>query len=968
MPSVPPACELHLFPCAEVAWTQVIRPWLATRPEKLARRFVVVPTRGQSHGLKQRCLVEGVPLLGVEFITPALARRKWLALARPPRPALDRRLELVGLRAIIHRRRQTVGAGSLPSEDAGLLRSLQSDAERALRCFDELVGAGFGPQDFEQPLLRDVFEELSAWVRATGYDRAEEQTQQAALAPAPPEAPRAGDALLIYGLSAEDWGAFFPVAAFARRCGAVTVVLPEPALRGRGLDEGWVTLWEDFLGVEATLHADEEGRDSCALIGQVLTGEAPPPAALDCEVIVGRTQGDEMNLVARKIESLLATGAEDIAVVFPGADAGHRRLAALLAARGIPFCDLLETPGTPPIEVRVQRALIDFYRVGGRLEEFLDLWALLRALGWVEVPSGAARTVCEQLFDETQSHLLAAGRERLAASEHPDWRAVHKLAERLLPPWPAELTLADALGRFHAIAEAFLLPVPAGWDELASFAARETGPLPLALAAEALAAFLPNASPAAVAGKGVFARVTLTTRRRAGGEPWSHVIFTGATVGTWPAAPELGPWLTEEHRVRLNARARFSLGLLTRDDRAQLERDAYAAITRDTREEIIFSAALFDEQEPELKRGPNAWVERLLFWQNAVRPDWSLERAWEAMAQVAPRAPEESMPTGEREQWRSVWISRRDPVRPFDEYFYCADPAVARPAYLAAGLIERGFQDPAVLWYESVLGVRAVDWRPFVRASRRALGKIVHRVLAEALRGEEAGTAFHPMLAPAECRARLEQALAAWRRGRPVNCYWESFHAELAHVARVLLEKLLALPGGRFAAVEWTLPRGVALPAGRDRIGVRGRIDVALADQPRWEGSVVNIVDFKTGTIPPLSGERMAKKGDGLQLGVYLAAARELGATAGRVWLLKPEPGGESSLTMEEVTAVLAPLARLGDHLASGRYGQLTADRTEYSRGFEPPLACTPIKHAVLAEKFRRTFGAAQAAGEDDDE
>lgn len=968
MPSAPPTCELRLFRCADTAWAQVVRPWLAAVPGRLARRYVVVPTRGQSHALKQRCLTEGVPLFGVEFLSPGLARQKWLALAQPATPALGRELLLLGLRIILTRRLARLEGATPPPPELGLLSSLQSDAKRALDHFDELLQAGFDGGQFSLPLLRDLFGELSAWVRATGYEFARVQGERAALAPVPPAAPRAGDALLIYGLSAEAWGEFFHVAALARRCGDLTVVLPEPVLRGRGLDEQWVKLWEDFLGVEAASLAEEEAAPSCAAVGQILTGEAPPAGPLPCEILVGRTHADEMALVAEKIESLLAGGAGNIAVVFPGPEAGHRRLAALLAARGVACADLLETPGAPPIETRVQRALLAFYERGGRLEEFLALWTLLRTLDWVEAPLGAARAVCEQLFDECQAHLLAACAPRLAAGAHPDWRAVHKLTVRLLPAWPVELTLTDALARFDRLCAGFLLARPAGWDALAVFAERETRLLPLPLVTGTLAAFLPAASPAMEAGKGVFARVTFTTRRRAGGTAWSHAIFTAANAGAWPVRRESGPWLPDEQRVALNEASRFTLGLFTSDDLAELERDAYAAITRDTREGVVFSAARFDEEEPELKLAPNVWVERLLFWQHGTDPGWSLERTWEAMSTGAIRAFTPSVVVPEElERWRGVWAARRDPGRPFDACFYCADPPL-RPERIAAGLIERGLRDPVELWYGALLGVRAVDWRPFTRAPRKALGLFAHRLLAGALRGEAADGDFHHLPPPEECRTRLDTALAAWRGNRPGDRYWDSFHAELAHVTRALLDRVLALEGGRFAVTEWTLPRTVMLPAGGGRVAMRGRMDLALTDLPRWDGCVVNIVDFKTGATRPLSVGRMAAQGEGLQLGVYLAAARELGAVDGRVWMLKPEAGGESFVAMEDLTPALALLARLWEHLSTGRYGQLTVDRTDYTHGFELPLACAPIRHAVLAGKYAATFGAPLASEEAKDE
>jgi hypothetical protein len=120
----------------------------------------------------------------------------------------------------------------------------------------------------------------------------------------------------------------------------------------------------------------------------------------------------------------------------------------------------------------------------------------------------------------------------------------------------------------------------------------------------------------------------------------------------------------------------------------------------------------------------------------------------------------------------------------------------------------------------------------------------------------------------------------------------------------------------------------------------------------------VDIVDFKTGADAKLSAERMSR-GASLQLGVYLTAARSLGAAGGRVWMLKPEAGMAGAVAMAELPRALAPLTQLGRHLATGCYGALTPDRTDFSHGFEWPLACTPVRHAVLAKKFAVTFAAA---------
>jgi hypothetical protein len=289
---------------------------------------------------------------------------------------------------------------------------------------------------------------------------------------------------------------------------------------------------------------------------------------------------------------------------------------------------------------------------------------------------------------------------------------------------------------------------------------------------------------------------------------------------------------------------------------------------------------------------------------------------------------------------------------------------VTRPARLAARLIERGARDPAELWIEAVLGAKRTGWQPLARARRKSLGQHVHRLLAKVLCGAPAGGGFFTRPTLEESHARLAAALGDLRASWPRDRYWDSFHAELGELAAVLLAQVGTLAAGKFAAVELPLPAGAFVPLGpNDRVAVHGRMDLVLLDRPEWRGAQVDIVDFKTGADAKLSAAAMAR-GAALQLGVYLAAAESLGAAGGRVWMLKPGAPA-AAVRMDELPAALTPLAQLGRHLATGRYGALTPDRTDYSHGFEWPLACAPVRHAVLEKKFAATFGGAAPAEED---
>lgn len=951
-----PRIALHLTRHADPAWREVVRPWLEAGRKGLARSLVVVPTRGQAHLLKQRCLEEGLPLLGVEFLTPGLARKKWLALVDHPVAGIGREFLLLGLRQLIHRKL----APLTPDEPAwGWWRSLQSDPERALDDFDELLKGGFRADDFPLGGLREIFGELTAWVERLGSELVPVQSEAAALRPLADGAPRIDARLLVVGLTAEAWGEFFNVAALVRRVQAVTVVLPEPMFRGRGaLDEKWIELWQALLGVEAELVDESSPVASCAAVGELWTHEGG--GAGQARVLVGQTRADEMQHVAAEIVRLLAAGAENIGVIFPRADAAHLRLARLLADRGVPFADLMETAGPPPADVQVQHALLEFYERGARLDELLQLWPWLRAMGATTQPLGAARDVCERLFDEGQSHALAGHLPRLLAGDRPAWREVARIAQVLLPPWPEACTWNEALDRFEAVCTGLDLEPVAGWPALRAFAARTDEVFPAEVALAALKSFLPAQSAVPDApGRGRFARVTLATRRRAEGMAWSHLLLVESNAGIWPERREPSCWLTDDHRERLNQRGRFSLGLFTAEDRAGLERQAYAALVRDTRTEVVFTAALFDEEEPELKLAPNAWLERVL-WAQGRAAAGGLEQAFTHLAAAVPPSVAPSPLS-----WTAVWQSRRDPAHPFDEYFLAGDPARLRPDRLAARRIERGVQDPAELWFGAVLEIERVPWEPLVRQRARTMGQLTHRLLAGALRPRETTWQdFGPWPAQPDAEAALATALTRLRQRWPDDRYWDSCHGELAGLCRALLQRVYEVEAGPLAATESGLPARATLDLDGVSCAVSGRMDLVRLDRPAWAGATVDIFDFKTGGDAALSAARMARDGDSLQLALYLAAARSLGATAGRVWMIKPQAGGASALDMAELPAALPRLQRLRGFLETGIYGALTPERSPYgATGFVWPLACVPVPAAILRGKFAVTFGD-EAGGE----
>jgi hypothetical protein len=943
-----PGVELFLSRFADGEWHGVVRPWLERGRNRLERALLVAPTRGQTQALKQRCVAESVALLGVEFLTPGLARKK-REVGAPP----GRSLELLLLRSRIEDR----VAPLAPDDPARLLwKSLASDLEAALDDFEDLIRAGFRAADFPRPELRELFGEMESWLYGHGYALAPLEDEAAGVAAPPPGLPPIADRLLILAGGPEGWGDFFGLAALARRCPRVCVVVAEPEFKGAAASgESWVEVWQALLGVEAAVIDAPDPDGSCADVAAPWNG-ADAGAGL-ARVIVARSMTQEMERVASALERLLERGADNIAVVFPRADAAHERLARLLGDRSVPFADMIGAGGAPPLDTLIQRAMVDFYERGCRLEELLALWPLLRSLNLTSLSPGAARAAGEKLFEQVQSHGIEPHLALLDESRNDGARELGRVAKLLLPSWPARLTLAEALDRFESARDRLMLGEPPGWPFLREFARRSGEGLPAAAALDALRAFLPEKGPAAaLPGRRGFAHVTLTTVRRAAGVAWSHVILVEANAGIWPERREPSCWLGDDERLALNRTGRFSLGLPTGDERAALERRLYSNLLRDTLRGVIFSASVFDGEDPEVALEPNAWLERVIWRRGFVAGEPGAE-AFGRLAGPAPaRQPAAEDADAELGRWGEVWNRRRDPGAPFDEFFFSDPGGRRRPSQLSASLIQKGIEDPVRLWFDAVLRVARVEWRPFGRARRKSLGDAVHRVLAAALHGPPHEGNFFHLPSRAESALRLEAELAALRARWPANLYWDSFHLDVGAAARDLLEGVFDLPGAPYAAVEIALPEGTTIPVGGgERVAVRGRMDFALFDRPGWDGAHVEIADFKTGGDARLSARTMASRGASLQLGVYLEAARSLGAT-GSVWMLKPGKP-PSRIAMGELEEAVVKLEVLGLHLARGIYGALTPDRDEYTAIFEWPLACAPIAAVVLHRKFAETFG-----------
>jgi len=955
VPALPTSPRLRLFLTGDELWSEGIQPWIERGRGKLERSYIVVATRGQALGLKQRCVEMGLPLLGVEVVTPGLARRRWMSAQRESaRPAMGRELLNFGLRSLIEQRWQASREGG---GDRGFWLSLRSDPEGVLQDWDDLLRAGHPTDRWPSPLLRQLMTDLEAWVESQGFTLSARQDRQLALRLT--DECVLADRVLVAGLGAEMAAEFWGVVGLLARSRAAEIWLPEPdfALGATAAQEAWVERWQAASGTEAEPSTVVDTPEGCAAAGDVWSSVSAASELRTDQValIVGEDRGDEMAAVAVQVAQWLDEGATRVGVVVPRGGPGHLALRQELAARGIEFNDLVGVTGPAALDEQLQRAVLHYHRDGATLEGLIALWPRLLAAGKTTLRQDQLRRRLERDFERSPQHEVAVFEDRWKDREPELGRVVAGLGKA----WPEALSLADALGRWRAIGEWLEWEEFEGIEALNTLATRDDSPHPRRVVTDGIAEVIPTqwAAQDGIPPPG-FARVHLGSWRQLVGLSWSHLAWTEANAGVWPHRERESPWWPEADRVALADNAGTDGGWLTAAERREVDRAGWRRLVRDTRVKVAFSAARFEAESPETELAPNTWLERIIARTEGLNAEAGVSRV---LAMLARRRTTEGPGTDDRlAAWQRRDETRRDPTVPFGPDFHGSGSVILRPEHLSPRLIEQALADPAALWYEGVLGLSRLERGTLLRSVRRAIGARVHHLLAGALRPEqEVRAGFGPMPMREEAQARLARAVTSWQQAQPRGLFERAMVAEIEGLGRALLHQVYAMAAGDFIAVERNLDAEALLPLGAHAIPLRGRMDLVRSDRPGWRGASIDVVDFKTGGDSSLSARRMGTKGESVQLGVYLQAVMRAGARDARVWMIKPDE--VSVLHHDELDTALRSLDWLAAAVDRGVYGALTPDRSPYGfDGYEGPRAVRPVPAAVLQKKFAQTFAAAR--------
>jgi hypothetical protein len=977
------------------AWSGAIEPWFrevlpnSWKQETLS--VVVVPTRSHAQGLKKRLLADGGSHLGIQFVTPSGFRD---LLRGEKDRALPLREHLRLLLAI---------AAEEENNGANLTaKAIVRAPDHLLRTLERLENAGWNFEalglDSFQPIVRRFREQLRQcnFSLVAQIDRellAQSESRAAIFAN-----------LLVSGFDGAHWPHWFLLRAAVHSAQRATVLLEYPRDNSEA-DLCWIGSWEEILG-EAVPAIAPAGRPADTLFTeQEMRGTSLPSS--ESIFLAGADGSEQAKAVALLCLQFLAEEkCEHVGVVFGAAGSLSRLVANALDLLDIPHHDGLAHLAPGPFEADEWRTWIEL-QGSRRIGPFLRFFQALPNA--TEVFADISEHALERHLRDAYAEVLIDDLEVLAefcaSQTNPDGRRIAE-AIRSLGLLPASATLPEFLAQTEAACRRFdwkqrWLQLGARLDTwIENIPEKISCPLFLRWLDEVASSFALERSPR---GDHPYARVQLLTVPQACGQEWSHLIFAGWNEGSWPPAPA-GEFMPENEIADFNRKVRQLNRRASQQSRhgegqesvreghalylGPVEQRGVALRQFETLREaatvaVAFAASLTDERAPERLWNPNELFTRYYqlakgrpLTQAAMNALQSATAAWlRSERGDSAKAPREQ--TGVA-QTRIAYDARRDPSAKSGEYDFAFRTSPPKIPALSVSDFENLLATPAIVWMKKYVGIKAPEQDASVWNT--STGKWVHDWLAQIAAGAEKKFARLPEASEidrrvqAAARAKREQvARLCHGAGRPLPDWWESGHRHALFLARILAEKLAAIPDWPWIATEWKIDDALPVKVGdSNALTFRGRIDLILARNPADPTSLAAeelwIVDYKTGAKKSLasSNDDVEKRraalrkrlldGTALQLGLYALAAQNLGAARTFISLLSPlvrpltpQLAGEDIAAEEDIFAELARMQQTGQF---GMHGPL---RNVYRFTEDYPLATLAIDPDILELRWEKT-------------
>jgi hypothetical protein len=990
--------SLHIGSSFISAWESLLLPWFKeVRLASLKNNetvAVATPFPSGAAFLRSKLLEYEIPLLGVKFITPPRLRELLLA---EDASSLALREHLRLLLAIV-----AESATSRFSADVDLVaiaKSISRSPDNLLRTFDQVSAAGWNFQEIRAPGVREIIRGFEDLVRQCEFKLVHEADREA-LAAAKSAPPRFSH-LLSIGFTAKQWP-LWPLlqaaVSFAKRA---TVVLEYPREQTRAADESWIGTWEEHFDSAAPIPDRIERNRPFVHLNQPAISETDSANRREPQFLVGLNATEQAQAIcAIALKFLTEKSCTRLGILFPRAGALVRLVSEFLIRSGIPHHDAIGhlTPGefeepswSAWLHLQENHQLEPALRFLEAKPDSMD------GLSIQEVRENLHWVYRQILIDD-----INVLREYCARQKEDEKLVQIAKLLRSIAFLPSKARLAEFLTETKPIF--CKLKWDNRWTEIDRLVQRWSTAssvefsraIYLRWLKEILDSFTIARAPQT---DHVYSRVHLLSYGEADGHDWSHLILAGLNQGEWPQSQRESGFLSDEEIADLNARAtrRGKQGeghsalakdktfLLSSQDERQIALRQFSAALESAEHGLAITASLLQESAPERVWNPSELFSQAYFVaRNAPLSQETMSMlrektsGWlrdQELFESAPAADEEI------DQTRIAYEVRRKAEVPFGEYEFALREPIDREITLRATEWDKVVKTPALIWLKKYLGVE--NQEPDLNQWNAATGTWVHDWLAYIADSEEKNI-FVAFPTGNEMCERIARAAHRFRKtivdlcaacGRTAPDWWNSGWSNAFALADFLASKLAEVEGWPRMAAEWKLesPQLLSLNNG-NKLRVRGRVDLILAQtQPSDSvgGADVWIVDYKTGNVKPLTppgktpearAANLRKKlvrGDGIQLGLYGLAARELGAAEIHLSILSLRTELERpQLAMADLAADSDFWTELYRMQETGIFGLRGLIRNEL--GFSPdyPLATLPIDKEFLDEKWVLTHPA----------
>ncbi len=997
----PHSVSLYIAPSFQSAWDEVLLPWFQTvglsTIESGGSVAVITPYPGAAAFLRSRLLEHETSLLGVKFVTPPVLRE--LLIGDTATIPLREHLRL--LLAIAAE--STSGRHADDQNFQAIAKSVARSPDNLLRVFDQVSAAGWSFEEIGSPVVREVVREFLQLGRRCDFKLVHDADGE--LLQSVATQPKTFNAALVMGFGAAHWPLFPLLRAAALSAHHATVVLEYPREATRAADESWIGTWEEFFGSAAPVAARSERR---APFAELLHAEAPPkPTARPCFLVGLNTTEQAQAITAAALKFLSETSCTRLGILFARTGGLPRLVSDLLARSGIPHYDGIGhlTPG------EVDEAA---WRPWTHLQENPRLEPLLRFLEAHPQSSGDftihnVRTTLRSAHRELLLDDISILREYCA--RHSERAGCDQTAKVLasIESLPAKATLRDYLAKTKKIFGALkwenrwsaLEQLAQGWNE--KLPREFSRAIYLRWLRETLDSF---SISRAEAGNHFYSRVHLLTYAEAESQEWSHLVLAGLNHGEWPPPEHESGFLPDEQIARLNSRATrpgaqgeghiaLAAGktfLLSSHDQRQIALRQFAAAVESAEHGLAVTASLLQESAPERIWNASELLNQIYFAAHGTplsQDTLSILRE-KTSAWLSERSPfgQEALPNGDVDQTRIAYAARRRADVPFGEYEFALRRPLDRAITLRVTEWQRAVKTPALIWIKTYLGLESDE--PDLNQWSAATGTWMHDWLAE-IADAKTRNALVRFPGPDQIHTRITQAARDFKQSvvdlcaaanRPLPDWWSSGWSNALALADLLASKLSEVQGWPQLSAEWKLEAQEVMLATGEKLRVRGRIDLILA-QKQTNGSaladnILWIVDYKTGNVRSLSVSantpqaRLAKlrqklvRGDAIQLGFYGLAARALGASDIQLSILSLRTDlDKPQLVLDDVAGQIEFWRELHRMQETGIFGLRGAIRNEFGFHADYPLAVLPIDKEFLDEKWVLTHPA--FADEEDD-